>query len=122
MIKKLLNGEFGLGETFWKFGIFGTLVVHFFVRIFEFILRGQIGNLRLIDYYTRYFNPIDFNVWAIFFTLCYLGILAFFLYYCIVVWLGILRSSKNFERSGILKFIAKVLILVFLAANIWSVF
>ena len=70
MFKKLLSGEFGLGETFWKFGIFGVLVVHFFVRIFEFLLQKQIGNLRIVDYYLHYFNPIKFNGWAIFFTLC----------------------------------------------------
>ncbi len=121
MFKKLLSGEFGLGETFWKFGIFGVLVVHFFVRIFEFLLQKQIGNLRIVDYYLHYFNPIKFNSWAIFFTLCYIGSVIFFLYYSICVWLGTLRSSANFERSNILKFLSKLLMAAFLAINIWSI-
>ena len=122
MIKKLLSGEFGLGETFWKFGIFGVLAVHFFVRIFEFLLHTQIGNLKLVDYYFRYFNPINFNGWAIFLTLCYIGSIVFFLYYCMCVWLGVLRTSANFERSNILKFLSRFLIAIFLAINIWSIF
>lgn len=121
MIKKLLSGEFGLGETFWKFGIFGVLAVHFFVRIFEFLLNKQIGNIRLIDYFVRYFNPINFNGWAIFFMLCYIGSVVFFLYYSLCVWLGVLRSSADFERSNILKFLSRFLIAIFLAINIWSI-
>lgn len=121
MLQKILGGEYSLGETFWKFGIFGILALHFFIRIFDFIIFKQIGNLSLKDYYLHYFKPIDINVGIIFSSLCYWGLIAFLAYYSLVVWLGIKRSSDKFERSKILVFITKFLILMFIAINFWSI-
>ncbi len=121
MLQKILGGEYGLGKTFWKFGILGILLLHFFVRIFDFLLVKQIGNISLKDYYFHYFKPMDLNVGIIFCSLCYWGLIAFMAYYSLVVWLGIVRTSEKFERSAVLVFIIKVLILLFIAINFWTI-
>ena len=38
MYKKLIAGEFGLRDTFWKYGVMGTLLGLFVVKLFGSLL------------------------------------------------------------------------------------
>lgn len=122
MLKKLLDGEFSLSETFWKFGILGVIFFRFVSKLFEILLDRQIANRRIVDYFFHYFNPVKPDILAILWTLCYVSTTVFFLYYCIVVMLGTWRSSASFERSNLLKQLTRILMFVLVAVSMISVF
>ncbi len=122
MLKKLLDGEFSLSETFWKFGILGVIFFRFVSKLFEILLDRQIANRRIVDYFFHYFNPVKPDILAILWTLCYVSTTVFFLYYCIAVMLGTWRSSASFERSNLLKQLTRILMFVLVAVSMISVF
>lgn len=122
MLKKLLDGEFSLSETFWKFGILGVIFFRFVSKLFEILLDRQIANRRIVDYFFHYFNPVKPDILAILWTLCYISTTVFFLYYCIAVMLGTWRSSASFERSNLLKQLTRILMFVLVAVSMISVF
>ena len=122
MIKKLMDGEFSLKETFWKFGILGILVLSFSVRFFEYLLDKRIHNVGLADYYLHYFSPIRPDALAILWTLCYLSTMYLFLYYSVAEIMGIWRTSAGFERSALLKHLIRFFMLVFVLVNLISAF
>lgn len=122
MLKKLLDGEFSLSETFWKFGILGVIFFRFVSKLFEILLDRQIANHRIVDYFFHYFNPVKPDILAILWTLCYVSTTVFFLYYCIAVMLGTWRSSASFERSNLLKQLTRILMFVLVAVSMISVF
>lgn len=122
MIKKLMDGEFSLKETFWKFGILGILVLSAAVRFFEYMLDKRIKNVGLTNYYMHYFSPIHPDAMAILWTLCYLSTMYLFLYYSVAEIMGIWRTSAGFERSALLKHLIRIFMLVFVLANLIAVF
>lgn len=122
MLKKLLSGEFSLKETFWKFGILGILFFRVVSRVFEILLDNRIMNRRIIDFFFHHFNPVKPDIWAILWTLCYLFMTMFFFYYSIAVWLGIWRTTADFERSALLKHLIRMIMFIFISVNVVSVF
>lgn len=121
MLKKLLSGEFSVKETFWKFGLLGVFFFWMCSKIFEKLLYARIKGLTIPDYYLRYFNPVHPDIFAMFWTLCYVFGSIFFVYYGIAVVLGIWRSTNDFERSALLKFIIRMVMLVYVGAMLYSV-
>lgn len=121
MLKKLLSGEFSVKETFWKFGLLGVFFFRVCVKVFESLLDSRIKGLSIIDYYLRNFNPVHPDIFAIFWTLCYVFSSIFFVYYSIAVVLGIWRSTKDFDRSALLKFIIRMVMLVYVGAMLYSI-
>lgn len=122
MLKKLLDGEFSLSETFWKYGILGVIFFHMVSKVFEYLLDKQIMHRRIIDYFFQSFNPVKPDIMAILWTLCYVSTTMFFVYYCIAVMLGTWRSSASFERSNLLKQMTRFLMFVFILINLFAVF
>lgn len=55
MYKKLIAGEFGLKETFWKFGIFGILAGLLIVKMFGALLAPLLGGDKHIQVFYRLF-------------------------------------------------------------------
>ncbi len=112
MFKKLVNGELSLRETFWKFGVFGTLLIHFIVKFLAHILAGKLGGITIYKYYTQHFNPTKIDSGLLILTLAYLSGLCILLSYCITVVLGVWRSAAEYDRSIWLRHISRLLILV----------
>lgn len=111
MYKKLLAGELSLGETFWKFGILGTLLGLFVVRVFGSILAPQLHGYSIYAYYTRYYNPLRNGSDILLSTVCYLTSLAIFCAYVFSVVLGVWRSSAEYEKSAFIKYLSRGLII-----------
>ena len=72
MYKKLIAGEFGLKETFWKFGIFGILAGLLIVKMFGALLAPLLGGISIYKYFTAYFNPLKMDTSIVVYTVCYL--------------------------------------------------
>lgn len=114
MYKKLIAGELSLGETFWKFGILGGLLGYFVVRIFGGILAPQLHGYSIYAYYTQYYNPLKGGSDILLSTVCYLTSLGIFSWYIFSVILGVWRSSAEYDKSVLYKYLSRITI-VFLA-------
>lgn len=122
MYSKLINGEYGLKDTFWKFGVAGIIGLNFIVKLFGFFLAKKLAGISIVQYYTKYFRPINMDSTMLVLTLCYFVSLAFFIFYCIAVVRGIWKSSDSYERSIWLRHISRLLILIFIFASFSSFF
>lgn len=117
MLGKLLYGQFSLKESFWKFGFLGLLIGAFITRIIKTFLLQFTNGVSLMVYYTHYFSPLKLNGGALFLTLLYL-LSAFALCgYAIIVFLGVWRSSGEYNKSIWLRHIARLFMigLIFLS-------
>lgn len=122
MYKKLIAGEFGLKETFWKFGVLGTLAGLLIVKIFGALLAPRLAGIRIYDYYTTYFNPFSMDRTILVYTVCYLTSLFILLAYNVSMILAVWRSANAYERSPWLSRIAKTIMLLIVYICIKSVF
>lgn len=108
MYKKLLAGELSLGETFWKFGVLGSALGYFIVRVFGSILTPQLHGYSIYAYFTKYYNPLRNGSDVLLSTVCYLTALGIFCAYAFTVVLGIWRSSAEYDKSFFLKYAARI--------------
>ena len=122
MYKKLIAGEFGLKETFWKYGVLGTLVAFLVVKMFGALLAPRLAGISIYKYYTSYFNPLTMDTTIVIYTVCYLTSLFILKAYNISMILAVWRSADAYERSPWLGRIAKVLMLLIAYICVKSVF
>ncbi|MBQ2811474.1 MAG: hypothetical protein IJF12_04820 [Alphaproteobacteria bacterium] len=111
MFGKLVYGQFSLKETFWKYGIMGIFSISLVTKIFGAFLNQKINGMSVKYYYTHYFSPLNMDNVILFLTIAYFICLFALTIYSIMVWFGVWRSSKEYDKSIWLGHIAKVLIL-----------
>ncbi|MBQ8465668.1 MAG: hypothetical protein IJ545_06630 [Alphaproteobacteria bacterium] len=114
MYKKLVAGELSLVETFWKFGVLGSLLGFSIVWIFGGILVPQLHGYSIYAYYTQYYNPLRSGSDILLSTVCYLTSLGVFCAYLFSVVLGVWRSSAEYDKNVFFKYMSRIGI-VFLA-------
>ena len=107
MYKKLLAGELSLGEAFWKFGILGSLLGFFIVRVFGSILSPQLHGYSIYAYYTQYYNPLRSGSDILLSTVFYLTSLGIVCWYIFSVVLGVWRSSAEYDKSLLCKYASR---------------
>jgi hypothetical protein len=118
MFGKLVYGQFSLKETFWKFGVMGIFVVSFITKIFGAFLRQKINGMSIKYYYTHYFSMLNIDNMILFLTIAYFVCLLALILYSIMVWFGVWRSSKEYDKSAWLGHLAKVFILLVIYGGI----
>ena len=111
MYKKLLAGELSLGEAFWKFGILGSLLGFFIVRVFGSILLPQLHGYSIYAYYTQYYNPLQNGSDILLSTVFYLTSLGIVCWYIFSAVLGVWRSSAEYDKSLFCKYISRAVML-----------
>ena len=114
MLKKLMAGEFSLSDTFWKFGVLGLDIVDFVVRFFGSMLAQKLAGISLWLYFTRYFHPLKMNTGILVLAVCYLGCLAAFVFYSVVLVSGTWKSSAEYDKSIWLRHISRIMMLLML--------
>ena len=112
MYKKLIAGEFGLRDTFWKYGVMGTLLGLFVVKLFGSLLAPKLAGVSIYKYFTVYFNPLTMDTGIVVYTVCYLTSLFVFVAYNISMVLAVWRSAAAYERSPWLRHIARLMMLL----------
>lgn len=122
MYNKLVNGELGLCATFWKFVVFGTVVLNFIVKFIGSLLARKLAGIPLLQYYSKYFNPLKMDSGLLILTVFYFVCVAFFLFYCITVIRSIWKSSETYERSIWLVRIAKLMTVIIVSVAVSSLF
>ena len=114
MFKKMVAGELGIGETFWKFGVFFMFVLTFIAKIFDKLLYRYSGGYDLISFFRYKFSVIGSNQMPLLWALCYASAIVGLLYYAINYIGGIWRSSAKYERSIWLKNMSRLFSIIIL--------
>lgn len=112
MYKKLIAGEFGLKDTFWKYGVMGILAGLLIVKMFGALLAPRLAGISIYKYYTVYFNPLKMDTSILVYTVCYLTSLFVFVAYSLSMILAVWRSAAAYERSTWLRQLARLFILL----------
>lgn len=120
MLKKLIDGEYGLGTLFWKFGILGLLVLNMITRVLHNILSEKIRGAGVVEYYTKYFRLFKSESSVIFWTALYLSSCFILISYAILILVGTWRASAEYDKSSYLSQIGRVLMLFLVCMSIWS--
>ena len=114
MLKKLMAGEFSHSDTFWKFGVLGLVIVVFVVRFFGSMLAQKLAGIRVWQNFKRYFHPLKMNTGILVLAVCYLGCLAAFVFYSVVLVSGTWKSSAEYDKSIWLRHISRIMLLIML--------
>ena len=112
MFGKLVYGQYSLKETFWKFGVMGIFLVSLTTKIFGAFLNQKLNGMSVKYYYTHYFSPLNMDNMILFLTIAYFVCLFALILYSIMLWLGIHRSAKEYDKSIWLSHIARIFILL----------
>ncbi len=112
MFGKLVYGQFSLKETFWKFGVMGIFLVSLVTKIFGAFLQQKINGMSIKHYYTHYFSMLNIDNMVLFLTIAYLVCLLALTLYSVMVWFGVWRSSKEYDKSIWLRHIARLFVLL----------
>lgn len=118
MFGKLVYGRFSLKETFWKFGVFGIFVCTLLTKICNVFLVQKLNGISLKYYYTHYFSPLNFDNTIVFLTIAYLLFAFVLCAYCLMVFLGVWRSSAEYDKSIWLRHIARLAIILVIYAGL----
>ncbi len=119
MLSKLFKGEFGLGVTFWKYGILALIVMKLIVRLFGSLLQKHIQGVSIADFFLHHFHPIYSSKFSILWTLCYLSGLLVMALYTYNITIGLWKSSSEYDKSLWLRHLARILFIIFVIA-IWG--
>ncbi len=118
MFKKLMHGEYSLAASFWKFGVLGLLVGYIVLYVIERLLYANLGGITLLRFYTNNFSILHLNTKILLLTGMHLISLALYLVYSIMVFLGVWRASKNYEKSSWLSGMARIFIILIIAIGL----
>ncbi len=121
MFSKLFKGEFSLGETFWKFGVLGLIIINILILFFGRMLSGYLQGHSINEFFFHHFHVINSPKLSILWTLCYVSSLLVLVAYSWNIVLAVWRSAANYEKSVILSFFAKIAIVVVVAYNWYKI-
>ena len=110
MFKKLINGEFSLKDTFWKYGVLGIVIIHVFVKIFKALLHRKLRDLTLYGYFTT--GKYGWETSTVVLTILYFSSLCFLLFYSGSIIVGTWRSSSEYNRSLWLRHLARIFMIL----------
>lgn len=112
MIQKLAKGEYSLANSFWKFGVLGLLFGYIVLYTIERVLYHYLGGIDLFTYYFRRAGFLNTNISILILTIIHLASLGLYSIYSLMVFLGVWRSSREYEKSSVLAWLARISIIV----------
>ena len=118
MLKKIMNGELSLRDTFWMFGFLGLPVLSFVTKIIGRLLVQKLGKTSILAYFVSLGRKVEFSTSVL--TILYLSIASFLVFYCFVLLSGVWKSSAEYDRSLWLRYLSRIfiVIMVFIALKI----
>ena len=119
MLKKLINGEYGLFPTFWQFAVLGLAALTFFARIVGKMLAHKLNKQTVFSYLFSFkihdaITPLLVVLW--------LSAKSFLIFYSCSLVVGIWRSSEKYDRSIWLRHLSRVVTIVMVLISIKYVF
>ncbi len=118
MLKKLMNGEIKLRDTFWMFGFLGLPVLSFVTKIVGRLLVHKLGKTSILAYFVSIGRKVELSTSIL--TILYLSLAGFLIFYCIALLLGVWKSSAEYDRSLWFRYLSRIfmVIMVFLALKV----
>ncbi len=115
MLKKLMNGELSLRDTFWMFGFLGLPAMTIIVRVLGIMLARKLNNHSILSYFLSLGVGSDFSTSIL--IIFYLSALSFFIFYAVTLLLGTWRSSAEYNRSLWFRHLSRIfmVLMVFMA-------
>ena len=112
MLKKLMDGELSLRDTFWMFGVLGLPAVTIVVKILGKMLVKKLNNHSILSYFISTKGGIEFSTSIL--TILYLSALSFMLFYSAALLLGTWRSSAEYDRSLWFRYLSRIFMILML--------
>ena len=112
MLQKLAKGEYSLGASFWKFGIFGLILGYIALYVIERVLYINLGGTDLFTYYFKRAGFMQAKPQILILTGLHLISLGLYAIYSLLVFLGVWRSSKEYEKSSVLALLSRFFIVL----------
>ena len=110
MLKKLFNGEFALRTTFWKYGVFGLIILYYVYKMFKSLAGGYAVGANWIHFFQNISIKSLAGVNAAW-VLSYLTISLFLIIYSIGIVRGVWRAAAAYDKSIWLAQLARIFII-----------
>lgn len=114
MLKKLFNGEYSLRATFWKFGIFGMIILYYGYKMLKNLAGNNINGNNLLNI-VRNLNVNGFANLNAFWLITYCALAVFLVIYSYGIIKAVFKTSANYEKSVWLAWLARLGILATVA-------
>lgn len=120
MLKKLINGELSLRDTFWMFGFLGLPTITLVVRILGKMLVRRLNSQSILAYLLSL--KIDHEFSTSILVVLYLSALGFFVFYVIALFMGTWRSSAEYNHSLWFRHLSRIFMVLMLFLAVKCVF
>lgn len=120
MLKKLINGELSLRDTFWMFGFLGLPTITLVVRILGKMLARKLNNRSILAYFLSFNAGGELSTSIL--TILYLSALGFFIFYVVALLMGTWRSSAEYNRSLWFRHLSRIFMVLMLFLAVKYVF
>ncbi|MBQ8677082.1 MAG: hypothetical protein IJ529_01275 [Alphaproteobacteria bacterium] len=114
MLKKLFNGEYALRATFWKFGIFGLVILYYAYKMLRRMAGSNADGYGVINAF-RNLNVTGVASLNVFWLLAYWTVALFAVIYSCGIIKAVFKTAANYEKSIWLAQLARIGILVAVA-------
>ncbi len=121
MLKKLFNGEYSLRATFWKFGIFGMVILYYAYKMLKNLAGNNINGDNLL-YIVRSLSVEGFARINAFWLLAYCAITIFLIIYTFGIIKAVFKTAAAYEKSVWLAWLARLGILITVALTWYMIF
>ena len=112
MWAKLFKGELSLGETFWKFGIFGLGILYLLFKLSAHFLNGYLKGTSIYAFFMHHFHLVYTSKMSLWWTLCYLAAFGMLIFYSYRIVIAVWRSAAAYNKSIWLANLARLGILL----------
>lgn len=114
MLKKLFNGEYPLRATFWKFGIFGMVILYYAYKMLKSLAGNNINGYNLL-HIIRNLSIDGFAKINAFWLIAYCAVSVFLVIYSYGVTKAVFKTAEAYEKSSWLAGLARIGILATVA-------
>ena len=122
MFKKLFNGELSLGATFWKYGVFVIVILHYALKLFASLLGEYLKGRSIVYFFLNNFHFIHSSKLSVLWTLCYISTFLISVFYSYKIIVAIWRCSAKYDKSIWLTYLSRIGILLVVFANWYPFF
>lgn len=120
MLKKLFNGEYPLRATFWKFGIFGMVILYYTYKLLKSLAGNNINGYNLW-HVVKSLNVNGFAQINAFWLIAYCAVSVFLVIYSYGIIKAVFKTAAAYEKSSWLAGLARLGILTTVALTWYMV-
>ena len=120
MLKKLFNGEYTLRATFWRFGIFGMIILYYTYKLLKSWAGNNINGYNLL-HIIKNLSVEGFARINAFWLIAYCAVSVFLVIYSYGIIKAVFKTAAAYEKSSWLAGLARLGILTTVALTWYMV-